>query len=191
MISLYFPGESALHKTSAGIKLLVLAGTLIAISLLPKTWLAASVSLLITIALYLLAGLSVKGILANIWKLKFLLLIVGIPQLLLVGVVQGSYNTVSVVTGILLAMLVTLTTKSSEIVSLIQKITRSENFGLLIALSLNAIALVGEIAKGIIEAGKARGVKVRPVRQITNLFVISLKNADDYAEALAARGVEV
>jgi biotin transport system permease protein len=143
------------------------------------------------LVLFLLAGLKPMEILKQLWQMKFLLLIVLIPQLIFAGLEKGTYNTVAVFSGILLAALVSLTTKTSEIVELIKRITRSQSFALLIALSINSIALVIGFSKSITEAGLARGVKPNPVRQIVTLFVVSLRYADDHAEALAARGVVV
>ena len=143
------------------------------------------------LVLFLLAGLKPMEILKQLWQMKFLLLIVLIPQLIFAGLEKGTYNTVAVFSGILLAALVSLTTKTSDIVELIKRITRSQSFALLIALSINSIALVIGFSKSITEAGLARGVKPNPVRQIVTLFVVSLRYADDYAEALAARGVVV
>jgi biotin transport system permease protein len=96
-----------------------------------------------------------------------------------------------VIVGVLLAALVSLTTKTGDIVDLLRRITRSQNFALLIALSINSIALVAGFSQNISEASRARGVKSNPIRQIVTLFVVSLRFADDYAEALAARGVRV
>ena len=143
------------------------------------------------LVLFLLAGLKPMEILRQLWQMKFLLLIVLVPQLIFAGLEKGTYNTVAVFSGILLAALVSLTTKTSDIVELIKRITKSESFALLIALSINSIALVIGFSKSITEAGLARGVKPNPVRQIVTLFVVSLRYADDYAEALAARGVVV
>ncbi|CAB4605946.1 unannotated protein [freshwater metagenome] len=143
------------------------------------------------LVLFLLAGLKPMEILKQLWQMKFLLLIVLIPQLIFAGLEKGTYNTVAVFSGILLAALVSLTTKTSDIVELIKRITRSQSFALLIALSINSIALVIGFSKSITEAGLARGVKPNPVRQIVTLFVVSLRYADDHAEALAARGVVV
>ncbi len=143
------------------------------------------------LALFLLAGLRPIEILMQLWQMKFLLLIVLVPQLIFAGLEKGIYNTVAVFSGILLAALVSLTTKTSDIVELIKRITKSQSFALLIALSINSIALVIGFSKSITEAGLARGVKPNPVRQIVTLFVVSLRYADDYAEGLAARGVVV
>jgi biotin transport system permease protein len=191
LISLYRPGSSIIHRIPAGWKLLGLALSLALISLVGKGLVGSIVVTGVVLALFLLAGLKPIEILKQLWQLKFLLLIVLVPQLIFAGLEKGSYNTVAVFSGILLAALVSLTTKTSDIVDLIKRITKSQSFALLIALSINSIALVIGFSKSITEAGLARGVKPNPVRQIITLFVVSLRYADDYAEALAARGVVV
>lgn len=191
MISLYRPGTSLLHRLPAWLKLTVLAAVLVTFSILPKSPPLAGSSLLFALVAFIVAGCSIAEFLRTALKFRYLVLIIALPQLFLVGLEKGSFNTIVILSGLLLATLVTMTTKTTEIVDLIKRLTRSENFALLIGLSINSIAVVGSIASGIVEAGKARGVRPSTVRQLTNLFVVSLKQADDYAEALAARGVIV
>lgn len=191
MISLYRPGVSVVHGLPALLKLALLAVILVALSLVPKSVLLAGSSVFLSLVVFVVAGFSVGEYLRTAWRFRFLVLVIALPQLFLVGLEEGILNTVVILSGLLIATLVTMTTKTSEIVDLIKKATRSDNFALLIGLSINSIAVVGSIAAGIIEAGKARGVRPSSVRQLTNLFVVSLRQADDYAEALAARGVQV
>ena len=191
MISLYRSGESAIHRLPAWLKLALLAVILFGLALLPKVPWAVVLALFCSYLPFLVAGFGTSGFLQVAWRFKALAILIAIPQLILVGIESGIYNTLIILSGLLLATLVTMTTKTSEIVDLIKKLTRSENFALLIGLSINSLAVVSSIANGIVEAGKARGVRPSTVRQLTNLFVVSLKQADDYAEALAARGVQV
>lgn len=191
MISLYRPGSSVIHKTSAGLKLLSLAALLAAAGFLQKTVFTSAAALAVLVLLYLTAGQSIRDFTKLLWKMKFLIAIVLIPQIIFNGFVQGINNAVVMLVGVMLASLISITTKTSEIVDLIQRITRSRSFALLIALSINSIGLVIGFSKNISEAGQARGVRANPVRQIVNLFVVSLRYADEYAEALASRGVRV
>jgi biotin transport system permease protein len=191
LISLYRPGSSIVHRVPAGWKLLALAVVVTLFSIYGKTLVGSALALAGTVAAYLLAGIGFREFGKQLWQLKVLLAIVLIPQLIFNGYETGSYNSVTLISGVLLAALVSLTTKTSEIVDLIKRITRSQSFALLIALSINSIALVVGFSKNITEAGLARGVKPNQIRQIVTLFVVSLRYADDYAEALAARGVVV
>ncbi len=191
MISLYKPGNSLVHRVPAGWKLLALTLSLVPITVYGKNLVGSLIELVAVFTLFIVAGVGAKGFLKHLWKLKVLLIIVAVPQIIFNGAVQGAYNSVAVIVGVLLAALLSLTTKTSDIVELLQKITRSRSFALLIALSINSIALVLGFSNNISEASLARGVKPNPVRQIVTLFVVSLRYADDYAEALAARGVVV
>jgi biotin transport system permease protein len=173
MISLYRSGNSILHRMPVGPKLLGLFISLFAVSVWGRNLVGALTVVVGFLALFALAGFGVKDLLKQLWQMKVLLLIVVF------------------VASILLAGLVTLTTKTSDIVALVEKLTRSQAFAFLIALSINSIALVLGFSKSITEAGLARGVKRNPVGQIVTLFVVSLRFADDYAEALQARGVRV
>ncbi len=164
---------------------------LVAAGFLQKTVFTSAAALAVLVLLYLTAGQSIRDFTKLLWKMKFLIMIVLIPQIIFNGFVQGIYNSVVLLAGVMLASLLSITTKTSEIVDLIQRITRSRSFALLIALSINSIGLVIGFSKNISEAGQARGVRANPVRQIVNLFVVSLRFADEYAEALAARGVRV
>ena len=191
MISLYKPGRSVVHRVNAGWKLVSLTLLLLAIAFFGKNLVGTISQLVLVAGLYAFAGEGAKTFLKQLWALRYLILIVAVPQVIFNGTTQGFYNSVSVIVGVLLAALVSMTTKTSEIVDLLKRITRSQNFALLIALSINSIALVAGFSQNISEAAKARGVKPNPLRQIVTLFVVSLRFADDYAEAIAARGVRV
>lgn len=191
MLSLYQPGNSLIHRLPAWSKLLVLAIVLAVVSMLPKSVYVASIFTGLVVFSFLLSGYSPMVYLKTLWKLKFFALIIFIPQAIVLGLELGANSSAVLLNGIVLATLVTMTTKTSEIVALIQRLTRSENFALLIGLSINSIAVVSGIARDIVEAGKARGVRPSTLRQLINLFVVSLGQAEIYAEALAARGVRV
>lgn len=180
-----------IHRAPAWVKLLGLAVAMLLISYFGRTAIGLAVVAGSLLALFLLAGLSLREVAQQVWKLKIVLLIVLVPQLIFAGVLQGLFNSFAVISGLLLAGLVSLTTKTADIVDLIKRITKSKSFALLIALSINSIALVTGFAKNISESGLARGVKPNPLRQIITLFVVSLRYADEYAESLAARGVRV
>ena len=191
MNSLYKPGASLIHRIGAGWKLLGLFVILLSFAIQSSDVWIALARLAFVIVAYLVAAFGLTGFMLQLNRIKLLALIVLVPQLIFNGVLVGLNNTISVISGVLLAALVSMTTKTSDIVKLIERLTKSRALALLIALSINSIALVTGYAEQILEASKARGVKPKPVRQIINLFVVSLRNADQYGEALAARGVEV
>ena len=173
-----------------GLKLLALVFVLAMLTIRLNIWWLAPTRLLVVLALYIVASFSIKDFLNQLWRIRWLVLFVLVPALVFTELTRALNGTTALVCGLLLATLVTMTTKTSDIVALIERLTRSRSLALLIALSLNSVTLVTGYAQQIIEASKARGVKPKPIRQIINLFVISLRNADQYGEALTARGVE-
>lgn len=191
MISLYQSGNSSLHRLSAGPKLAALFVVLAAIGLSTAHPFLAATSLLFTWLLYLLAGVSSKSFLLQVWRFGYIALFVFLPQLYFGGIERAFGFTLTTLSALLLAALLSMTTRTIELVAIMQKVSRSKSFALIVALSINSIALVANLAKNIVEASAARGVKPNRIRQIVTLFVVSLKFADDYAESLAARGIRV
>jgi len=87
------------------------------------------------------------------------------------------------------ANLFTVTTRVEDLVSTVERVTRSERVGLLVGLTLRAITTLAEIAGEVREAAKARGVERSPVAFAVPFLVRTLRHADELGEALAARGI--
>ena len=191
MNSLYQSGNSVLHRLSAGPKLLGLFFVLAAIGLSVSNPLLAMTSVIGSWFFYLLAGVSLREFIIQVFRLRLIILFVFFPQLYFGGPEKAIGFTLATLSALLLAALISRTTRTYELVALMQKVSRSKSFALLVALSINSLALVSGLAKNIIEASAARGVKPKRIRQIVTLFVVSLKFADDYAESLASRGITV
>ncbi len=191
MISLYKSGNSFLHRLSAGPKLLALFFSLAAIGLSVANQLLATVSFISSWLLYLLAGANLKEFMMQVFRFRYIVLFVFLPQFYFGGLEKAISFSLATLSALLLAALLSRTTRTFELVTFMQKVSRSKSFALLVALSINSIALVSDLAKNIVEASAARGVKPNRIRQLVTLFVVSLKFADDYAESMAARGISV
>ena len=61
---------------------------------------------------------------------------------------------------------------------------------MLLATTVTAIPVIAGFAAAIREAQRARGVRLLPHAVVVPLLVMSLKHADDLAEAMVARGAE-
>lgn len=203
--------ESLIHRLSPGPKLLALILLIAAISIdLPfiddaaKPWIPAS-GLLLTAALYALAFSGLGRFLSQVWAFKLLIVLVTIPQLLF-GTALGTVlsATVRLTDAMLLAALFSLTTKTRHLLDSIERALGSKwisplrrlglkpaTVSLAFAMTMNAIPMIMKFLNQTKEAQAARGVKPTPVRMTIPLLVASLKYADEYAEALSARGVEV
>jgi biotin transport system permease protein len=203
--------ESVIHRTAPGPKLLALILLIAAISIdLPFTDdkakpLVPAAGLLLTAALYGLAFSGLGKFLQQLWSLKILIALVTVPQLLfgtpLVNVLTA---TVRLTDAMLLAALFSLTSKTRDLLDSIESGLGSNwlrpirrlglkpaTVSLAFVMAMNAIPMIMKFLNQTKEAQAARGVKPTPVRMTIPLLVASLKYADEYAEALSARGVEV
>lgn len=199
MISLYRPGNSWLHRTPVALKFAALVLGLLAISIFAKDVTSVVSILLFAILSFAFIGTKAKQIFSMLWSLKLVILLVLLPQLLFMDWSLALVNVTRLVACILFAMLFTSTTRNQEILELVELLAkplkalgiRPNTIALLVAMALNSIALLNKFVADIREAQLARGMKPKLHRLVLPVLVLSLKHADDHAEALLARGVEV
>ena len=203
--------ESVLHRLSPGPKLLALVLLIAAISIdLPfihdsvKPWIPA-LAFALTAGLYAAAFAGLKVFFEQVWNIKLLILLITIPQLLFGSPWLSVLTATTRLTdAMLLATLFSLTTKTRDLLDSIEAalgakwlrpLTRlglkPQTVSLAFAMTMNAIPMILKFLNQTKEAQAARGVKPTPIRMTIPLLVASLKYADEYAEALTARGVEV
>jgi biotin transport system permease protein len=196
-LGLYRPGTSWVHRTSPGAKLLVLVATGAGSYWLDRPWQVAAV-LAVVAGGYLAAGLPPRVLLRQARPLLLVLLVVGAFH-----VVVSGWQRAVVVVGVILALvllagLVTLTTRTTELVDTVVRLLRParrlgvdpERVGLLIALSIRSVPVVVGIAEEVRDAQRARGLRPGPRAYAVPLVVRSLRHADALGEALVARGVD-
>ena len=202
---LFRPGTSPLHRLPTGPKLLILIGLVTTLSLTSANPALIITALAATLALYAIAfPKNTQGLhlaIKQIWSLKYLLAIIVIPQLLIGGVGQVNTtavatNTLRLIDAILLATLFTLTTQISSMVATIERalqpvLKKPETVSLGIAMAINAIPMLIKFLTQTKEAQQARGVRPSATLITVPLLIASLKYADEFAEALTARGVEI
>lgn len=205
------PTASMIHRAAPGPKLLTLILLIAAISFdLPfiddaaKPWMPA-IGLLLTAALYAVAFSGLTKFAEQLWNLKLLIALITIPQLLFGTPIATVLSaTLRLTDAMLLAALFSLTTKTRELLDAIESALGAKwlsplrrlglkpaTVSLAFAMTMNAIPMILKFLTQTKEAQAARGVKPTPVRMTIPLLVASLKYADEYAEALSARGVEV
>ena len=199
MISLYRPGTSWLHRTPVAIKFAALVLGLLAISIFAKDVTSVVAIMLVAVLSFASVGTKAKQIFSMLWSLKLVVLLVLVPQLLFMDWSLALVNVTRLVACILFAMLFTSTTRNQEILELVELLAkplkrlgiRPDTIALLVAIALNSIALLNKFVTDVREAQLARGMKPKLHRFVMPVLVLSLKHADDHAEALVARGVEV
>jgi biotin transport system permease protein len=211
MTSLKRSNTSLLHRLSPGTKLLALILLIAAISIdLPfiadsaKPWIPAF-AFTLTAVLYAVAFASLKGFFVQVWNLKLLIVLITIPQLLFGSPWLSVLTATTRLTdAMLLATLFSLTTATKDLLDSIEAALgakwlrpvrtlglKPQTVSLAFAMTMNAIPMIMKFLNQTKEAQEARGVKPTPIRMTIPLLVASLKYADEYAEALTARGVEV
>ncbi|KQT69027.1 MULTISPECIES: energy-coupling factor transporter transmembrane component T family protein [unclassified Aureimonas] len=192
--SLYRPGESLLHRMAAGPKLLALAlvGTLL--FLLPSLPLVLG-ALAMSLLLFPLAGLPLAAAWRAMKGVLLVLLLVGAAQLWLAGWREALLVTARLAGLLLLAGLVTATTRMADMVESFERVlgflrpfgVDPARIALAIALAIRFIPVLATIAAEIREAQAARGLERSVLAMGVPLILRTLRMADEVAEAIDAR----
>lgn len=196
MISLYRPGTSLLHRLPAGAKLAGLAVLALLISLYPHTVWTPGIVLLLVAAGYLTAGAGIVPLLTQLWQLRWIIVVFAAALWIFLGPLTAWINTTRVVSIVLLAGLLTLTTRMGDLMDVLLRMLRPlrrigvnvDAIALTISLTIAMIPVVAGFAARLRETERARGVKLG-FRIIVPLMVMAMRHADDVGDALAARGL--
>lgn len=197
MIGSYLPGRSPLHRTPVGLKLLLLLAVGACAALLDRPW-QVGAALLVVLVGYRVAGFGWRLPIDQVRPLAGVLGFVAVFH-----VVVSGWSRAAVVVGmllvlVLLAGLVTVTTRMSALMDVVVSVARPlrrigvdpERLGLLLALGIRSVPVVVGLAQEVRDAQRARGLSASPRAFAVPLVVRSLKHADALGEALIARGVD-
>lgn len=193
----YVAGRSVLHRTPAAAKLLTLVALGVGVLWLDRWW-HVVIGLVLVVLGYPLARVRFRTMLAQVRPLLWILVAIGVFQLLAAGWERAVVVTGQLVVLVLAAGLVTVTTRTSALLDVTVAVTKPlrrlgvdpERVGLLLALGVRAVPTVAALAAEVRDAQRARGVGFSPRAFAVPLLVRSLRRADDLGEALAARGVD-
>ena len=197
MLSLYYPTGSFIHRAPTGLKLLLLAIGSVALFFLPNSYWSV---LVVTIPLvgYLLARLPLRVMGTDVLRMAFLLVFLLITQLIFNEPEVAATVIARLTTIILAAQLFTRTTRIQHLISTVERLAtplkplgvNPYKVGLAVALMLSALGqIIGFIAQ-VRDAQRARGVRLAPWSWVVPVLVLSLKHADDVADALVVRGLD-
>jgi biotin transport system permease protein len=202
MLSLYHPGDGILHRMAAGPKLLVLLGAVLAVSVLPSQWWAAAVAAGVVVVGYAVAGLGdgmlgMRVLAQQTLMLRWLLLVTVVPQLIFLGPEAAGANTARVTAAVLLAGLLVLTTRVTDLLDAVERGLRplerfrfdSERAAVLLTVTLTTVPVLARLAQEVRDAQRARGARPGLRLFAVPFLILSLKHADQLGEALSARGV--
>lgn len=195
-LGLYRPGTSPLHQLPAGAKLAALAASGPG-SLLLDSPLQAASAIALVLALHPLARIPWRVLLEMMRPLLFLLVPLAVFQFLAVGWARAAVLVGGILALVMLANLVTLTTRTTELVDVVVTLCRPLSalgidpvrVSLMLNLAIRCVPLVVELAGEVRSAQRARGLEASPRALVVPLLVRALRRAEEFGDALAARGV--
>ena len=196
IIGLYVAGDTIIHRTHPGLKLLLLlvisTGVFIA-----DTWLALGIATALVALGYVLAGLKPYHAWRALRPVLAIFAVLFVAQLYLADVWLAAYVVLRFAVLILAATLVTLTTRVSELVDgLMAGLAYApswvprEKIALAVAMTIRFIPRLRLQFSEIRDAQRARGLDRSIVALLVPLIVRTLKDADDIARATEARSVD-
>jgi biotin transport system permease protein len=196
-LGLYVPGASPVHRLPAGPKLLLMIAAGAGSVLLDHAWQAAA-AVLAVLGLYVVAGLPLRLALRQVRPLLWILGFVALFHVWVNGWERAAVFIGVIVSLVLLAALVTLTTRTTAMVDAIVRSlgplrrfgVRPERIGLLLALGIRSVPVVVGLAEEVRDAQRARGLGASPRAFAVPLIVRSLRHADALGDALVARGAD-
>ncbi len=197
MIALYRPGTSIVHRAPAWLELVLLVVLALGISLYPHDLLSAAVVFVAVGLLFALARLGIREYARQLWLARWILVLVAVTQLVFLTPMDAAVNTLRILSIVLLAAVLTLTTRSEDLLAALEAGLRPlsrlgvdpRRVSLTLSLAISMIPVVASLAGQIRDAQRARGVRLG-FRIVVPVLVLALRHADDVADALTARGVD-
>jgi len=194
---LFHPGTSVLHRIPAGVKLTGLAAGITVLLLLDDLRGLAAATFVV-FGLYAVAEVPPRLALAQIRPLLWFCVVLLAVQLLLTGWQRAVAVVLTLVLGVALAGLVTLTTRVTAMLDVVETLlgplrrvgVRPDRVGLVLALTIRGVPVIAGIAGTVRDAHRARGATVRPWVLLVPVLVRVLRHADALGEALTARGAD-
>ncbi|MCH2067991.1 MAG: energy-coupling factor transporter transmembrane protein EcfT [Shimia sp.] len=195
MLDLYSPGTSLLHRLPPAAKMLamLIGATLLFLNESLPITVAATLGIL---ALYPIAQLTLKQAFAQIRPLLIIFVLFFAVQWYFSGLELAAYVVLRLTALILLASLVTLTTRSSDMIDTMTRGLRHlkplgvnpEKVSLAISLALRFIPVLAQITREVREAQKTRGLERSVIAVAMPMAIRAIKMADDISDAIDSRG---
>ncbi len=196
MLTLTSPVETPLHRVAAGPKLGVMALFTAGLFTLSSAPMLAAAALLVA-TLYATGGRAfVRHGLAMLRPVWPFVLIVGLWHWATDDIAQGAVIVIRMVTAIAAANLVTMTTRLSDMIALVERLASPlapvlppRRLALAIALVIRFIPVLSERVALLAEARRARSSRRRAGwRILAPAALAALDDAEHVAQALRARG---
>ncbi len=197
MKSLHVEGNTFLHRLPAGVKLAGLAAVSLLLFLMNSPT-ALAVAALAGFGLYAMLGLGWR----NSWHRMRVILLTIVVVSVFTLVINSPANAATVFFRLLalalFAATITATTSTGDFIAVVTKAARplemiglvkASDLGLAIGLVIRFLPEVLGRYQAIRDAHHARGLKPKPLTLAVPLIILTLRNADEIAAAIDARGI--
>jgi biotin transport system permease protein len=156
-----------------------------------------AVALAVVLALHPLGRVPGRAVLVMVRPLLWVLVPLSVFQVIVAGPARAAVVVGVILALVLLANLVTLTTRTTDLIDVVVTLCRPlrvlgvdpVQVGLLLNLAIRCVPLVIGLATEVRDAQRARGLESSPRAVVVPLLVRALRRADELGEALVARGV--
>ncbi|MEG9884339.1 MAG: energy-coupling factor transporter transmembrane protein EcfT [Hyphomicrobiales bacterium] len=196
LTDLYVFGDSIVHRSRPAIKLALLVMLCTALFVV-EGWPSVIVAATLVIIGFALAGLAPRHAFASLRPALWILAAIFVVQAALSDMVFAGFVVARFIALILAAALVTLTTKTSELVDGMEAALEyapgrfhKERIALAISLCLRFIPLVRSVLDEVRQAQEARGLERNLTALLVPLIVRTLKTADEVSQAIYSRSFD-
>ncbi|HYG90805.1 MAG TPA: energy-coupling factor transporter transmembrane protein EcfT [Azospirillum sp.] len=197
MLGLYLHRESPVHALPAGWKLLALAVSATA-AFFVSDLAVLGAALAACVLLFVAARLPLRVAIDQLRPLLPVLLLFFAVQAAFVSWQAGCLMVGRFAVLVLLAGLVTLTTRASDMIDTLERAlgvfrplgVNAGKVSLMLALTIRLIPVLVDLVQEIRMAQRARGVERSPMALLVPLMVKTLRMADNLSDALEARGYD-
>ena len=197
MFSLYVPGRSLVHRLPAGAKLLALAAgssILFIVTGIP----VHAAELVAVLVLFQVAGLPWREVFDQLRPALVFLVPIFLFHAFVTGWALGLETVLRILVLLLLAVMVTLTTRLSDMIDVLERIMNPlrlvginpAKVSMMLSMVIRLIPLMMREAGEILEAQRARGLDRNAIALLVPLLIKALKMADDLSDAMDARGYD-
>ncbi|MGY5801263.1 energy-coupling factor transporter transmembrane component T family protein [Rhizobium sp. LEGMi12c] len=197
MQTLHVDVDTWLHRLSPRLKLLALTAFGVLLFLTQSITVLACANL-IGAGLYFRSGLSIAEALKRLWPILISIAVLAIFAAL-VGPLHAAIVTALRLTALaLFAATVTATTSMAAFIDEITALAmpleklgllKAADIGLAIGLVIRFVPEILDRYRAIREAHQARGIKIRLATTLAPLIILTLRDADNIAAAIDARGI--
>jgi biotin transport system permease protein len=197
MLGLYIERNSAIHALAPGVKMLVLALSAVAL-IAVDDWRVLGAILAAVLALFAVARLPAREVAAQLRPVLFLGLFFFVIHWLLVSWQSGLVTVLRFTILVSLAVLITLTTRISDMVDALESGLRPRRVlgvnpakvSLMISLAIRFVPLLIDLVREIQAAQRSRGLERSVTAVAVPLIVKTLRMASVLTDAIDARGYD-